>query len=188
MTRDAHPILSVIVRRFEKKSWARIEELVRETERAVSQQPGFLGRQDNLSYGDSGCELVTVFFFDSHKNLENWELSSVRQRFVDELDRHSSSRSTQAKFDELTLLSSPKALISKIETVAILIFWILILGGLLDLAASALLPGAMSSIWLNILSVSVNVLLISYIFLPWTGAVLANLKARLFRFPRNTRP
>lgn len=181
MSQDARPILSVIARRFRQELRDDIENLVKRTQQAVSNQPGFVGLQNSLTSGENGCELVTVFSFDSHENLERWENSPVRKGFVEELDRHSLDNSTYTKFDGLALLNSPKARVSKIETVAILIFWILVLGGILGYLADFLLPESLDLMWRNVLIVSVNVVLISYVFLPWSSTLLTRLKARLSR-------
>ena len=143
--------------------------------------------QDSLSEGRNGCELVTVFSFDSRENLKRWENSQIREEVIQKLDRLSLDIPSHSKFDGLSLLVSPGVRISKIETVAILIFLILVVGGLLNVVADFLLPRSFGSLWRHILLVAVNVVLISYLFLPWSSKVLSRLKARLPRSAKGKR-
>ncbi len=140
MTKSADPVLSVIVRRFGHEVRDDVENLVRRIQQAVSLQAGFVRLQNSVSSGDNGHELVTVFSFDTHDDLDKWNNSSVRLELVEELDRLSSDEMTHLRFDGLALLASPKARIGKGETVAILIFWILAIGSLLGVLADLSLP------------------------------------------------
>ena len=181
MPNENHPLLSVIVRRFPQKLEPDIEQLVAKIQRAVANQPGFVGLQSSFSHEGSYCELVTVFAFDSEGNLERWKNSPIREGFARELDKHSQDGVIYAQFDNLALLLQPKAQLSKIETVAILIFWILFLGDSLRYLADFLMPGTFAPFWRNILLVSVNVMLISYVFLPWSSMKVTRLKASVSR-------
>ncbi|GJM41525.1 MAG: hypothetical protein DHS20C20_18070 [Ardenticatenaceae bacterium] len=181
MPNEARPLLSVIVRRFPQKLEHDIEQLVGKIQRAVANQPGFVGLQSSFSHEDSYCELVTVFAFDTEGNLERWKNSPIREGFARELDKHSQDSVTYAQFGNLALLLQPKAQLSKIETVVILIFWVLFLGELLRYLASFLMPGIFATFWQNVLLVSVNVMLISYVFLPWSSIIVTRLKATVSR-------
>ncbi|MHA6325493.1 hypothetical protein [Roseivivax sp. CAU 1753] len=141
--------------------------------------PGYLGEQNSLSEGETTCELVTVFAFDSRRNLERWERSTLRIQFLAELDRHPQESSKHTTFDDLARLLHPRSHVSKIEVVLILIFWIVVLGGLLDYLADIILPGAVPPMARSVLLISVNVILISYVFLPRTSMALTRLKMRL---------
>lgn len=177
MPKEERPLLSVIVRRFPQELERKIEQALGKTQRAMANQPGFAGLQNSLSHEDGYGELVTVFAFDSGKNLEKWKNSPVREGFVKELDKYSQDSVTHAQFGDLALLLHPKAKLRKIETVAILIFWILFSGGALRYLADFLLPGTLAPYGQNILLVSVNVMLISYVFLPWSSMIATKLKA-----------
>lgn len=179
MLKEDRPLLSVIVRRFPQKLEHDIEQSVEKIQRAVANQPGFVGLQSSLSRKDGYCELVTVFAFDSGENLEKWKSSPIREGFAQELDKHSQDDVTHAQFGDLALLLQPKAQLSKIETVAILIFWILFLGDSLRYLADLLMPGTFAPFWRNALLVSVNVMLISYVFLPWSSMIVTRLKATI---------
>ena len=181
MPNKKRPLLSVIVRRFPQKLEREIEKSLKKTQRAMANQPGFVGLQNSLSYEDDYCELVTVFAFDSGKNLERWKNSPVRERFVKELDDYSHDSVTHAQFGDLALLLHPQAKLKKIETVAILIFWILFSGAMLRYLADFLLPSTFAPYWQNVVLVSVNVLLISYVFLPWSSMLVTRLKHRVSR-------
>ncbi len=181
MPKEERPLLSVIVRRFPHKLEHDIEQSVENIQMAVANQPGFVGLQSSLSHKDDYCELVTVFAFDSDENLEKWKSSPIRKGFVKELDKHSQDDVTHAQFGDLALLLPPKAQLSKIETVAILIFWILFLGDSLRYLADFLMPGIFAPFWRNVLLVSVNVMLISYVFLPWSSMIVTRLKASVSR-------
>ena len=49
----------------------------------------------------------------------------------------------------------------------------------LTLLAGYVLPDRFTGFWREVLLISVNVLLISYIFLPWSSRALTRLKSRL---------
>lgn len=176
MPKENRPLLSVIVRRFPHKVEHDIEQSVEKIQMAVANQPGFVGLQSSLSHEENYCELVTVFAFDSGKNLENWKSSPIRKSFAKELDKYSQDDVTHAQFGDLALLLQPKAQLSKIETVAILIFWILFLGDSLRYLAEFLMPETLVPFWRNVLLVSANVMLISYVFLPWSGMIVTKFK------------
>ncbi|MGR3760226.1 hypothetical protein ACUXV3_08835 [Roseobacteraceae bacterium NS-SX3] len=178
MRKDPRPILSVIVRRFGHEVQDEVKTSVRKIQEAVAEQPGFAGLQSSLTESGTACELVTVFSFDCRENLERWQRSPVRQSFVRELDALSQGAPTQMSFDGLDRLLPARASLSKVETVAILIFWILLLGEGLRFSAALVLPADLAPFWRNALLVSVNVLLISYLFLPWSSLAVTWLKAR----------
>lgn len=180
MPKEAHPVLSVIIRRFRKKHEDRIRQSLTRLQEAARGQPGFLGEQNSVSHADSYCELVTVFAFDSRKSLERWEGSDLRNRLIADLDRHPHESSKHTQFDDLSVLLHPQSRVSKIEIVLVLIFWILALGAVLDHVAGFLLPQGMPPVMRNMLLVSVNVVLISYVLLPWSSRCITRLKTRFF--------
>lgn len=179
MSKGERSLLSVIVRRFPPSLAGDVEKTLEKTQDAMANQPGFVGLQNSLSHEHDYCELVTVFAFDCADNLEQWKRSPLRDRFVKELDIYSQDSVTQVQFDDLAVLLDPKAKLRKIETVAILIFWILLLGNVLRYVADLYLPDIFSAPWRNTLLILVNVLLISYIFLPWTSRIVTRLKANV---------
>ncbi len=185
MTKGADPVLSVIVRRFEHDMRDDVESLARRTQQAVSRQAGFIRLQNSISPRGTGLEIVTVFFFDTRDNLEKWDNSLIRRDLVKELDQLSSDDVTHTRFDGLSLLASPKARVTKGETVAILIFWILVIGRILGEIADLGLPDSLGPFWRNVLIITINVLLISYVFLPWSSAMLTRLKARFSKSGRS---
>ncbi len=176
MTSPSRAVLSVIVRRYALEFEDEIEQSVARLQKAVVKQPGFVDLQNSRTEGADDNELITVFTFDSQANLDLWNHCPVRRGFAAELDRHSSNTATYARFDDLALLQNPKAHLRKIEIVAILIFWIVLLGAGLGLLTDAILPVAIVPFWRNLMLVTVNVLLISYIFLPWSSMGVAKLK------------
>lgn len=185
MPKDARPVLSVIVRRFRPEFEADIERTVGRLQHAVSGRPGFVGLQNSLSHGPDYCELVTVFAFDTREHLESWANSPLREGFIRELDGFTHETATHTQFGDLALLLNPRANLTKIETVAILIVWILVVGSALRHLADALLPGTLDPFWQNVLLVSVSVVLISYVFLPWSSMILTRLKVRVLGRRRN---
>ncbi len=185
MTESANPVLSVVVRRFDHELRDDVEGLVKKTQQAVSLQVGFIRLQNSLSSKGNGHELVTVFSFDTRENLEKWEKSPVRLDLIGELDRLTSDDLTHTRFDGLALLASPKASVRKLETVAILIFWILVIGRILGVLADLSLPASIRPFWRDVLVITINVVLISYVFLPWSVTILTRLKARFSKFGRS---
>lgn len=176
---EARPILSVITRRFPRERRNLVEASVERIQQAVAGQPGFLGLKNSLSEGKDDCELVTVLAFDSPENRRRWETSPVRERMVVELDRHSEGSAMHTHVGDLGLLLQSGSRVSRGETVAILIVWILILAAVLDWLADLALPDAFPAPLRGVLLIVINVLLISYVFLPWSGTMLSRLKARL---------
>lgn len=176
MSTEAGPVLSVIVRRFKPEYDDDIERAVRQIQQAVARQPGFAGVQNSLSRQEGCSELVTVFAFDSRETLDAWRHSDARNAFVQELDRWSQDSTSHTQFGELAQLLNPKAQLRKIEIVAILIFWILV-----SYVAALLLPEPALPIWRDLLLVVVNVVLISYVLLPWSSLALTRLKTRIAR-------
>lgn len=185
MTGSAQPVLSVIVRRFRHEMRDDVERLVGRIGAAVSRQAGFIRVQNDFSSKGGDDELVTVFSFDTRENLERWVASPVRVGLVRELDGLSTDDVTHTRFDALAMLASPTKSIRKIETVLILIFWILVMGRVLGLIADLVLPEWLDRIWRDALIIVINVLLISYILLPWSSTKLAWLKTRLSRFAKS---
>ncbi len=120
--------------------------------------------------------MVTVVSFDSRENFEGWKNSPLRNDFVKELDVYTLADTNYANFEGLSLLASPKDGAAKIAIVAIIIFWILVLGGLLGFLANEFLPVTISAAWMNVFVVTINVTLISYFLLPWSLAFLENIK------------
>ncbi len=179
MSNAVHPVLSVIVRKFRQEHECDVGRSLVKIQQAVTTQPGIVGLQNSLSTAEDCCELVTVFAFDSHDNLNRWKMSPIREGFVAELDQYSQNSATHEQFGNLAWLLHPKAYVRKIETVGILIFWILVLGTPLRHLTEILLPGLLAPFWEETLLVSVSVVLISYFFLPWSCKMLTRLKARI---------
>ncbi|MFD2741361.1 hypothetical protein ACFSUD_17435 [Sulfitobacter aestuarii] len=186
MPNDARPVLSIIVRRFHQDRKADILHSLHRLQQVAADQPGYLGDHNSLSEEETQCELVNVFAFNSRKNLERWEASELRNRCLAELDRHPQKATRHKDFEELARLLPQTSRISKIEIVVILIFWILISGTCLGYLGDLLLPTGFPAVGRSILLVTINVLLISYLFLPWTSNILTKLKtARAERVPKS---
>jgi len=169
---------SIIVRRFQHEYEEDIMQSLNQLQKVAADQPGYLGDHNSLSQGNEYRELVNVFAFDSRKNLERWESSGVRNGLLAELDRHPQEATKHSLPDDLVSLLHPKTQESKIEIVVILIFWIVVLANILDYFADFILPTTLFPFWRSVLLISVNVALISYIFLPWSGKMLARFKAK----------
>lgn len=177
---QGQPVLSVAVRRFPRGLAAEIERAVTRIQAAVATQPGFIGLQNSVSHREDCDELVTVFAFDTRAHLAGWETCAVRRRLVEELDGHSHDAILHTQFGDLATLLHPGAQVRKFEIVLILIFWILVAGsGLHWLADRILPPGLLAPRWLNVVLVSANVVLISYLLLPWSSRALMWVKRRL---------
>ncbi|WP_226782946.1 antibiotic biosynthesis monooxygenase [Oceaniglobus trochenteri] len=181
MSKDAQPVLSVITRRFRPELAKDIRAALENLQKAAARQPGYLGEQNSLTQVDDGCELVTVFAFDSRANLLRWESSDVRKTFLAQLERHPQESVKHTTFDGLSFLLGPQASLRKIEIVAILIFWIFLSGMALGHLADLVLPTALPAPLRSLLLISVNVALISYVLLPWSSRVLTRVKARFSR-------
>ncbi|WP_146589649.1 hypothetical protein [Puniceibacterium confluentis] len=179
MSQFALPVLSVIVRRFRQEYSGDIESAIRDIQKTLADQPGFIGLQNRITRKSDGCELVTVFTFDTQENLERWESSPVRHSYAKDLDRLSQDAATNTPFGNLALLVSTNARITKEETVVILIAWILVLGQVLGPAVNLLLPESVEPFWRNTLMTAIIVTLISYVLLPASSLFLTRLKARL---------
>lgn len=175
------PVLSVVVRRFPREFADDVENSIKRIQQAVADQPGFTGLQNRFTLKKNDCELVTIITFDTQTNLEKWEMSPIRESYVKELDKLSQDLATNTQFAGLALLVPPAARVGKGETVVILIIWILILSTLLRYPADALLPENLAPFWRNAIQTSVIVVLISYIFLPFTSGKLVKLKSHLRR-------
>ena len=104
----------------------------------------------------------------------SWEGAPERKRLIAEVDRQCLEISDRAAFDGLSLLLPDTVKVSKLETVVVLIALILALGWL----ANMLLP-PMAEPWRTVLTVAVNVCLISYLFLPWSIRLLVAIRKRL---------
>lgn len=176
---EKRPVLSVVVRRFRQGLAEEIERSVVRIQAAVATQPGFVGLQNSVSRKEDFDELVTVFAFESREHLDLWESCPVRRRLVEALDRHSHDAIRHTQFGDLAQLLRPGVQIRKFEIVLILIFWIIVAGSLLRRLSDLVLPDVGAPAWLNVLLVSVNVVLISYVLLPWSSSMLMRLKARL---------
>lgn len=179
MPKDARPIVSIIIRRFRNEHEKEIMQSLRDLQSVAAKHPGYLGDQNHLSHDQEFCELVNVFAFDSDKNLKRWEASDARKKHLEVLDAYPHETTNHMKFDELAPLLGSTTQTSKIEIVAILIFWIVLIGAALGYLADLLLPDSIPPFARSVLLISVNVVLISYIFLPWSNIMLTRLKARL---------
>ena len=179
MSQTAHPILSVLVRRFRREYAGDIDKAIEDIQKAVADQPGFIGLQNGIIPKRDGCELVTVFTFDTQENLERWQNSRVRESYTKELDQLSQGAATNTQFGNLAILVAPTARISKLETVIILIAWILLLGQVLGPAVGLLLRESVGPFWQNALMTTIIVVLISNVFLPASSLLLTRLKTRL---------
>lgn len=131
MSKDAVPVLSIIVRRFHSDFKDDILQSLTELQRAAANQTGYLGHHNSLSEDDQYCELVNIFSFNSRGNLQEWENSDVRNSCLANLDQHPQTTTKHSQFNELAQILHPKTQIKKIEIVVILIFWILVLSALL---------------------------------------------------------
>ncbi len=181
MSHIARPALSVIVRRFHQEHSDDIERAIEDIQRSAADQSGFIDLQNSFTPKKNGCELVTVVTFDTPENLERWESSAVRKRLAKELDRLSHESSTRTRFLDVSLLAAPTARVSKMETVAILIGWILLLGSALSYPMDMVWPQDTAPFWRNAFQVLIIVTLISYLLLPVSSIVLTRLKARLLK-------
>lgn len=184
MSNASSPILSVIVRRYRTRNATAFNRVSDEIQKAVAVQPGFVRLQNERSDHRDVQQLVTVFAFETRDQLEAWEASDRRKSLMRELDKLSQDGSSHTRFGDLAVLGSRRSPITKAETVVILIFWIAVLGAALQGVAGVVLPDAVSGIWRHLLIVSVNVVLISYLFLPWTSCLWSRAKAWL-ALPRN---
>lgn len=176
---DKAPVLSIIVRRFAPEQTHDIMRALDALQALANEQPGYLGDQNKLLEREDHVELINVFAFDSRQNLTAWEGSQARRRCLAELDRLPQQEMTLTRFDEFAELLVPRSAVGKIEIVVILIFWILALGALLGVIADRVLPATLPDFWRSALLISINVVLISYIFLPWSNRILTRLKTRL---------
>lgn len=179
MSKTDQLVFYVIVRRFRQEFSGDIEKAIESIQKTAADQPGFIGLQNRITPKHDGRELVTIITFDSQQNLERWENSPVRQRYAEELDRLSQDYATNTRFGNLTQLVAPTARISKLETVLILIAWILVLGRLLRPPVEFLLPVTVGQFWQDALTTAIIVVLISYVLLPVSSLLLTRLKARL---------
>ncbi|TNF17855.1 MAG: hypothetical protein EP318_20220 [Rhodobacteraceae bacterium] len=168
--------VTVIIRRVPLDARAEVQAAIARLRVAAHRFEGYQGAEDTyLPTTGRHVDLVTVFSFDTRENLRRWESSEERKRVIADVDRLCLKVSDRASFDGLALLQPEGVKASKIETVAILIVLILILGWLADMV----LP-PMPEPWRTALSVTVNVCLISYLFLPWSIRGLVALKKKLF--------
>lgn len=177
MTAQAAPIVSVIVRRFRPEDEAAFMQVTGRIGAEVAARPGFAGLQTKRTERGDHVEFVTVYAFDTQTKMERWEASETRARLVAELDRLSVDRSSQTRFSGLAILTDPAAGITTFETVLILLFWILILAALLEDLAVLVLPGWPRGFVRDTVLITINVLLISYLFLPLSSRIWARAKA-----------
>ncbi|MCI2395373.1 hypothetical protein [Aliiroseovarius sediminis] len=178
MPNKPRPIVSIIIRRFRQELENDIMQSLRDLQKVAAKQPGYLGDQNHLSHDQGYCELVNVFAFDSDKNLKRWEASDERKKHLEILDAYPHETTNHIQFDELAPLLGPAPKTSKFEIVVILIFWIVLNGAVLGYLADFLLPATFPPFGRTVLLISINVMLISYIFLPWSSTMLTRLKVR----------
>ena len=172
------PILSVIVRRYKADKSQQMDRLLTEIEAAMQGLEGFHGLQRSTAERRGGMEeLTTVFSFDTVAHLKAWERSPDRQRIAAQLDELSDDTS-YTRFSDLRILNHPSATLTKAQTVMVLIFWIVLWAEVLNWAAAAALPASWPVFLVSVLKIAVSVVLISYIFLPWSSRVLSQLKTR----------
>lgn len=184
MSQNVRPILSVIVRRFRQEFADDIENSIASIQQAVADQPGFVGLQNSISPKKDDCELVTIITFDTQENLEKWDGSPVRKKLVTALDRLSRDDATNTQFNDLSLLTLSSTGVKKGETIVMLIFWISVLSNLLRYPVNFFVPDSVHQFWRGTLQTTIIVVLISYIFLPFSSIMLTRLKARLSRMRR----
>ncbi|WP_323767006.1 hypothetical protein [Marinovum sp.] len=176
MAATTRQVVTVVIRRLQPEAKPAVQAGIARLRTAARQYPGYLGAEDSyLPTTERHVDMVTIFSFDSRRNLKRWEIAPIRRQLIAEVDRHCLEVSDRAAFDGLSPLLPDSAKISKPATVAVLIVLILALGWLADL----LLP-AFPQPWRTVLTVTVNVCLISYLFLPWSVRALAALRKRLF--------
>ena len=179
MTAQTAPIVSVVVRRYRPEDEAAFMRVTERIGAEVARRPGFAGLQTKRTERGDLVELVTVYAFDQRANMQRWEEAEARHRLMGELDRLSVEDSSQTRFSGLSILTDPADGITTFETVVILIFWILILAVLLEELATLALPGWTGGFLRDAVLISVNVLLISYLFLPVSSRIWARAKALL---------
>lgn len=168
-------VVTVVIRRLPVTARPAVQAKMDRLRAAARQYPGYQGADDTyLPATDTHVDLVTLFRFDCRKNLKRWEGAPERKRLIAEVDRQCLEISDRAAFDGLSLLLPDSVKVSKLETVVVLIALILALGWL----ANMLLP-PMAEPWRTVLTVAVNVCLISYLFLPWSIRLLVAIRKRL---------
>lgn len=173
---SSRQVVTVVIRRLPPDAKPAVQQGIARLRVAARHYPGYLGAEDSyLPTTERHVDMVTIFSFDSRANLERWENAPERRRLIAEVDRHCLEVSDRAAFDGLSPLLPDTARISKPATVAVLIVLILGLGWLAEL----LLP-PFAQPWRTVLTVTINVILISYVFLPWSVRGLAALRKRLF--------
>ena len=178
MAKSGQPVLSVIVRRFKAAARPEIQASLARLQAAAAQQSGYMGGQNDVSETDGICEITTVFAFDTRTNLSRWEKSDVRNVILTELNQHPQESPNRTTFEGLAILLHPASTLQKFEVVLILIFWILLIGAGLGFLADITLPPTVPPIVRQVLIVTLNVVLISYVLLPWSSKTLTALKAR----------
>ena len=178
MTATTAPIVSVVVRRYRPEDETAFMQVAERIGAEVACRPGFAGLRTKRTERGDHVELVTVYAFDSQANVERWEAAEARRSLMRELDRLSVESSSQTRFSGLVILTDPADGITTFETVVILIFWILILAVLLEELATLALPGWTGGFMRDAVLISINVLLISYLFLPVSSRIWARAKAR----------
>ena len=135
---------------------------------------GFIDARDSLLPAGEFVDLVTVYTFTTKGELEDWERDPRRNGLLAQVDSLCVDVSERAAFDGISLLTADRIKVSRHETVVVLVVLILLLGALVDIA----LP-PMAEPWRTVVAVTVNVCLVSYLFLPWSLQLLVWLKDRL---------
>lgn len=180
MPQAKNPVLSIIVRRFAPAEKDAVLQALGALQEAAAKRSDYLGHHNSLDCTEESCELVNAFAFSSREALENWERSETRKAHLEKLDALPITATRHADIDGLAQLLPPTAQLRKAEIVLILIFWITALGTGLGALADALLPAAApNGFWRSLSLITVNVLLISYLLLPWSSRALLWLKARI---------
>lgn len=179
MSAPQTPIVSVIVRRYRPDQATDFLALSERIQAEVALRPGFSGLKTKLSERADHCEHVTIFAFDTRAQLQDWEGSPRRHDLMRALDKVSLEGVSHTRFGDLAVLSDPNSDLGKGEIVIILIFWIFLLGAALQWLADLILPAAIGGSWRSLLLISVNVVLISYLFLPWSSRLWGQAKGWL---------
>lgn len=188
MQQSGQPILSVITRRFRARNETAVRTAIVRLRDLAERQPGFLGAKDSYSPDHDLCQLVTIFAFRTQDALVRWDSIPERERLIAELDRHCQHVSPRSGFEALDLLAPRGARVSKPETVALLIFWIMLLQATIGRVIAEVLPAATGKFWGSLIVVSLNVGLISYLLLPWSARLLCSIKHRLAHLKQPLKP
>jgi len=147
-----------------------------ELQKVAAEQPGYLGSHNELKENNKHFELINAFAFETPWALKKWQNLDDRKKCLDKLDKHPQGATLVTEINELASLVTPRSAIRKHETVAILIFWIFLLSKVSQYISNFVFPPSFSPTLLSFIIIACNVLLISYVFLPWSINLLEKIK------------